>query len=160
MGYFLERVTRIQELMKPQTLQKALIAAEYIQRRYSFLYASLLPPLAPSQPVAIARWNAEQDSPYVSFLLPCAESDINPSQKSHVQIALRGISPRPTVEEYLKVQAQQEEPSNEPRSSFTIADPKRRFSQSRSKNLFGHNTPGFKPHFAQESWNDRLSSIR
>ena len=47
--------------MKPQTMQKASVAAERIQRRYSFLYASLLPPARPLNPLSVVRWNAERD---------------------------------------------------------------------------------------------------
>lgn len=60
-GVFPERVAKIRELLKPQTLQRASAAAEYIQRRYSFLYASLFPPSRPLNPLRIARWNADQD---------------------------------------------------------------------------------------------------
>ncbi|KAF9643854.1 hypothetical protein BDM02DRAFT_3175491 [Thelephora ganbajun] len=87
-----ERVARIRACMKPQALRKASVAAEHIQRRYSFLYASLFPPSRPLNPLSIVRWNAEQDS---------AKSNLHTRSLWHITPSI--------VEEYLKVQAHQEE---------------------------------------------------
>ena len=97
--------------MKPQTLRKASVVAEDIQRRYSFLYASLFPPSRPLNPLHIARWNTEQDSTVCPLLLLCSKSDTKNSQKSNFHSrSLWRINPS-IVEEYIKVQARQEEPT-------------------------------------------------
>lgn len=96
--------------MKPQTLQKAAGVAEHIQRRYSFLYASLFPPSRPLNLSHIARWNAEQDST-VRLLLPSLflEGNVEPSQKSNLHSrSLWNITPS-IIEEYLKFRARHEE---------------------------------------------------
>lgn len=106
-------MTRIRARIKQQTLRKASIAAEHIQRRYSFLYASLFPPSRPLNPLSIARWNAEQDSIVrVPFSLRCLDNADPLPQRSNVHTrSLWHITPS-VVEEYLKVQARQvEEPT-------------------------------------------------
>ena len=64
----LERVAILRAGLMPRTLRKASVIAEHIQRRYTFLYASLFPPSQLLNPLSILRWNAEQD---VIVCLPC-----------------------------------------------------------------------------------------
>ena len=96
--------------LKPQTLRKASLAGEYIQRRYSFLYASLFPPARPLNLLSIARWNAEQGFTVCPpFSSPCPKNDTRYFQKSNPHTgSLWHITPS-IVEEYLKVRAHQEE---------------------------------------------------
>ena len=102
-------MTKIRARLRPQTLGKASVIGEHIQRRYSFLYASLLPSSRPLNLLSITRWNADQDSTVRVPFLAYHTSDASLSQKSNVQIrSVWHITPS-TVEEYLKVQARQEE---------------------------------------------------
>jgi hypothetical protein len=106
-GPYLERVIKVRASMRPQTSRKASVIAEHIHRRYSFLYASLLPPSRPLNLLSIARWNAEQDSAVCIPFSTQRMSDARPLQKSNIQIhSLWYITPS-IVEEYLKVQAHQ-----------------------------------------------------
>lgn len=99
--------------MKPQTLQKASMTAEHIQRRYSFIYASLLSPSGPLNLLSIARWNAEQDFTVCLVLSPPNfQPDMKSTQKSNLHThSLWNITPS-IIEEYLKVRAHKgEEPT-------------------------------------------------
>jgi len=96
--------------MKPQTLQKASVAAEDIRRRYSFLYASLFPPSRPLNLLSIARWNADQDFIVCfPFPPPCPKSDAKPSQKSNLHPRSPWHITPLIIEEYLRAQVHQEE---------------------------------------------------
>ena len=98
----------------PQTLGKASVIGEHIQRRYSFIYASLLPPSRPLNLLSIARWNTDQDStvrvPSLVYHTSdaklksalCGISPHQPSKNTSRSRPARRKNPRPTSTHYCR----------------------------------------------------------
>ena len=118
---YLDRVTSIRACVKPQALRKASAAAEHIQRRYSFLYASLLPPSRPLNPLSVVRWNVEQDFIVCFLFSPHASSDAKCSQKSNLHTRSPWQITPSIVEEYAKVREHQDD--EEPTTNLDLLLP-------------------------------------